>query len=57
MGKGFTKCNRCDGVMIYEKIYYENEHFWRGNVFIVENISISDFGESSSSKIELREKQ
>jgi len=28
MGKAFTKCNRCDGVMIYEKIYYENEHFW-----------------------------
>ena len=28
MGKGFAKCNRCDGVMIYEKIYYEIEHFW-----------------------------
>jgi len=28
MGKGFTKCNRCGGVMIYEKIYHETEHFW-----------------------------
>ncbi len=28
MGKGFTKCNRCGGMMIYEKIYYETEHFW-----------------------------
>ena len=28
MGKGFTKCNRCGGLMIYEKIYYETEHFW-----------------------------
>jgi DNA-directed RNA polymerase subunit M/transcription elongation factor TFIIS len=28
MGKGFTKCNRCGGMMIYEKIYHETEHFW-----------------------------
>ena len=28
MGKEFTKCNRCGGVMVYEKIYYETEHFW-----------------------------
>ena len=28
MGNGFTKCNRCGGVMIYEKIYYETGHFW-----------------------------
>jgi DNA-directed RNA polymerase subunit M/transcription elongation factor TFIIS len=28
MRKGFTKCNRCGGMMIYEKIYYETEHFW-----------------------------
>jgi len=28
MRKGFMKCNRCGGMMIYEKIYYETEHFW-----------------------------
>jgi DNA-directed RNA polymerase subunit M/transcription elongation factor TFIIS len=28
MGKAFTKCNRCGGIMIYEKIYYKTEHFW-----------------------------
>ena len=28
MGKGFTKCSRCGGMMIYEKIYSETEHFW-----------------------------
>jgi len=28
MGKGFTKCSRCDGLMVYEKIYYGTEHFW-----------------------------
>ena len=28
MGKEFTKCNRCGGMMIYEKVYYETEHFW-----------------------------
>ena len=28
MGKGFAKCNRCGGMMIYEKIYYETGHFW-----------------------------
>jgi DNA-directed RNA polymerase subunit M/transcription elongation factor TFIIS len=28
MGKGFTKCNRCSGMMIYEKIYSGTEHFW-----------------------------
>jgi len=25
--KGFTKCNRCGGMMIYEKIYYETQCF------------------------------
>ncbi len=28
MSEGFTKCNRCSGMMIQEKIYYETEHFW-----------------------------
>jgi len=28
MGKGFAKCNRCGGMMIYEKIYYKTEHSW-----------------------------
>ena len=28
MGKGFTKCNRCGGMMVYEKIYCGTEHFW-----------------------------
>jgi ssDNA-binding Zn-finger/Zn-ribbon topoisomerase 1 len=28
MGKGLTKCNRCGGMMVYEKIYYGTEHFW-----------------------------
>jgi DNA-directed RNA polymerase subunit M/transcription elongation factor TFIIS len=28
MGKGLTRCNRCGGMMIYEKVYYETEHFW-----------------------------
>jgi hypothetical protein len=28
MGKGFAKCNRCGGMMIYQKIYYETEHTW-----------------------------
>jgi hypothetical protein len=28
MGKGLTKCTRCGGMMIYEKIYCETEHFW-----------------------------
>jgi DNA-directed RNA polymerase subunit M/transcription elongation factor TFIIS len=28
MEKGFTKCNRCGRMMIYEKIYYGTEHFW-----------------------------
>ena len=28
MGEGFTKCNHCGGMMIYEKIYYKTEHFW-----------------------------
>jgi hypothetical protein len=28
MGEGFTKCNRCSGMMFYEKIYYGTEHFW-----------------------------
>ena len=28
MGKGFTNCNRCGGMMIYEKIYCGTEHFW-----------------------------
>jgi len=39
MGKGFTKCNRCGGLMTYEKIYYETEHFgvWKC-VYCVEYI-------------------
>ncbi|HUL22113.1 MAG TPA: hypothetical protein VMV04_19740 [Thermodesulfobacteriota bacterium] len=28
MGKGLTRCNRCGGMMVQEKIYYETEHFW-----------------------------
>ena len=28
MGKRFTKCDRCGGMMIYEKIFCETEHFW-----------------------------
>jgi len=28
MERGFTKCNRCGGMMIYEKIYYKTEHSW-----------------------------
>ncbi len=24
----FRKCNRCDGMMIYEKIYHKTEYFW-----------------------------
>ncbi len=28
MGEGFTKCNRCSGMMIYQKIYYGTEYFW-----------------------------
>jgi late competence protein required for DNA uptake (superfamily II DNA/RNA helicase) len=27
-GKGFAKCNRCGGMMIYEKIYYGTGYFW-----------------------------
>ncbi len=28
MGNGFKKCNRCGGMMIYEKIYCMTEHVW-----------------------------
>jgi len=28
MGKGMTRCNRCGGMMVYEKMYYETEPFW-----------------------------
>ena len=28
MEKGFTKCNRCGGMMVQEKMYYGTEHFW-----------------------------
>ncbi len=28
MSEGVTRCNRCSGMMIQEKIYYETEHFW-----------------------------
>ena len=28
MGKVFTKCDRCGGIMIYEMIYYKTEHCW-----------------------------
>ena len=28
MGEGRSKCNRCDGMMIYEKIYHEADRFW-----------------------------
>jgi DNA-directed RNA polymerase subunit M/transcription elongation factor TFIIS len=28
MRKGFTKCDRCGGMMVNEKIFYETEQFW-----------------------------
>jgi DNA-directed RNA polymerase subunit M/transcription elongation factor TFIIS len=28
MGKGPSKCSRCGGMMIHEKIFHETEHFW-----------------------------
>ncbi len=28
MGDGFKKCNRCGGMMIYEKIYCMTEQIW-----------------------------
>jgi hypothetical protein len=28
MGRAFAKCSRYGGMMIYEKIYCETEHFW-----------------------------
>jgi hypothetical protein len=28
MGKAASKCNRCGGNMICEKIYCKTEHFW-----------------------------
>ena len=28
MGEGFTKCDRCGGMMVYEKMYYGTEHYW-----------------------------
>ncbi len=26
--EAFTKCNRCGGIMVYEKIYFKTDHFW-----------------------------
>jgi hypothetical protein len=28
MGEGFTKCGRCGGMMVYEKMFYGTEHYW-----------------------------
>ncbi len=28
MGKGLTQCNRCGGMIVYEKIYYGTDPFW-----------------------------
>jgi len=28
MGKGLVKCDRCNGMMIYEKFFHDTEQFW-----------------------------
>ena len=34
MGKGYTKYNRCGGMMICEEIYYETGYFWVWKCFV-----------------------